>query len=517
MFAFRYRHRAAVLVTLLAAGPAAADAPDPAALAARIDAHLETHWRREKIQPAPAAGDAEFLRRAYLDLTGRIPRPADIREFLADKRPEKRRLVLDRLLADPRSAAHFARFWRAAWLPEIAANREAALFQPGFENWLGQRLRAGTRYDRLVRELLTVPIATGQDGEPVLRDPERPNPLAFFAVKEARPENLAAAVTRSFLGVRLECAQCHHHPFAKWKQEQFWSQAAFFAGLSRQGNGLFAPLTEDRGLRELAQPAGRPRPALFLDGKTPRWQANRPPREQLADWVTAPDNPYFARAAVNRLWAHFFGAGLVDPVDDFRDDNPPSHPELLDELARAFVASGYDLNYLLRGLCQSRAYQRTSARSHPSQDADPLPAHMRVRALTGEQFFDSLALATGYREDQDKGAARRLFLTRFAQEVTAEPQTSVQQALTLLNGPFVAWATDPARCPTLIAVTQTPGMTLGQRIEALYLTTLSRKPAAEELRRLEQHVRKAAAEREAERLADVFWMLLNTAEFRTNH
>src|SRR5262249_35852962 len=261
----------------------------------------------------------------------------------------------------------------------------------------------------------------------------------------------------------------------------------------------------------------KPRQAAFLDG-TALSEGGRAPRVALAEWLTSPDNPYFARAAVNRLWGQFFGVGLVDPVDDFRDDNPPSHAELLDDLARAFVASGYDLSYLVRGICLSQAYQRTSARSDLSQETTRLPARMTVKALTAEQFFDSLALATGYRDEQDKGAARRQFLTRFALAgPLGEPETSVQQALTLLNGRFVAWATDPAQCPTLLPVTQTPGMSLAHRIEALYRATLSRPPTAEELERLERHVRKAGPDRQAERLADVFWALLNTAEFRMNH
>jgi len=218
------------------------------------------------------------------------------------------------------------------------------------------------------------------------------------------------------------------------------------------------------------------------------------------------------------MWGHFFGTGLVDPVDDFRDDNPPSDPELLDDLARAFAASGYDFSYLIRGICLSQAYQRTSARTHPSQDNTRLPAHMAIKALTGEQLFDSVALATGYREEQDKGRARRQFLTRFALAGSAgEPETSVQQALTLLNGDFIAWATDPEKCATLLAITETPGLDLPQRLEALYLATLSRKPDATERERLERYVRKAKPDREAQRLADVFWMLLNSAEFRLNH
>ncbi|HTU21762.1 MAG TPA: DUF1549 and DUF1553 domain-containing protein [Gemmataceae bacterium] len=506
---------AGVLLTL--AGAHAAP-PRPTDLATRIDRRLEARFKGDAIHPAPRAEDAEFLRRASLDLIGRIPRTADVHEFLADSSADKRARLIDELLEEPRFAVHFANLWRADLLPETSSSGQAALFQTGFQSWLIERFRANVPYDQMVRELLTAPVGGGREGEPVLRDPERPNPLAFFAVKEASPEKLAATVGRSFLGIRLECAQCHDHPFAKWTQEQFWSQSAFFAGFGKRG-GLFAPLTEVADRRELRMLGnGKHIQPGFLDGGKPKLTPGQSSRVALAEWVTAPSNPYFARAAVNKLWAHFFGVGLVNPVDDFRDDNKPSDPALLDDLAAAFVASGFDLSLLIRGICRSEAYQRTSARTHPSQDGTRLPARMTVKALTGEQFFDSLALATGYRDTQDKGAARRQFLTRFAQiGPPAEPETSVPQALTLLNGRFVAWATDPQRCPTLIAVTQTPGLTRAGRIEALYLATLGRRPTPVERERLDRHVARADAGGEAERLADVFWALLNCAEFRLNH
>ncbi len=520
--------RIALLVVLLPTLlPASADAraakgperADPADLSVRIDRRLETRFQIDSIHPAPLAGDTEFLRRVYLDLHGRIPRPTDVHEFLSDKSANRRATVIDRLVEEPRIARHFANVFRAELLPESASNAEAALLQPGFENWLAERLRAGVSYDRLVRELLTVPIATGKDSEPVLRAPDRPNPLAFFAAKDARPENLAAAVSRSFLGIRLECAQCHNHPFANWTQGQFWSQAAFFAGLEKRGSGLFAPVSEIVERRELTPPGkNKLRRAEFLVGDKPKWLPHRPARAVLADWITSADNPFFARATANKMWAHFFGVGLVDPVDDFRDDNPPSVPALLDDLARAFVDSGSDLRFLIRAICRSKAYQRISARTHPSQEHTRLPARMTIKALTAEQFFDSLAVATGYRDEQDRGTARRQFLRRYALVGSpTEAESSVQQALTMLNGPFIAWATNPRRCPTLIAVTQTPLMSLPERIEALYLAALGRKPTAAEQDRLMRYVRRATPEREPERLADVFWVLLNSAEFRMNH
>jgi hypothetical protein len=349
---------------------------------------------------------------------------------------------------------------------------------------------------------------------------QRPNPLAFIAAKNASPENLAAAVSRTFLGIRLECAQCHDHPFAKWSQDQFWSQAAFFGGLKKQTGSLLSPLTERIENREIASPrlGEKAIPATFLVGKPPVWKDSQSPRAVLADWLTSPANPYFARAAANRVWSQFFGAGLVHPIDDFREDNPPSDPALLDDLAAALVDSGFDLTYLIRGIALSQAYQRTSRRTHASQDETPLPARMPVKALSGEQFLDSFLLATCDRGDDDRLGRRQQFLSRFALVGSlAEPETSVQQALTLQNGQLVARATDVSQSPVLIAITQTPFMTRETRIESLYVATLSRRPTEGEHSLLEQFIASAGPDRENERLADIFWMLLNCAEFRLNH
>jgi hypothetical protein len=505
---------------LLLAAPARAAAADPQALADRIDRRLEAAFQKARAVPSPRADDAEFLRRAYLDLTGRIPAPSAVHEFLSDKDPDKRRKLIDRLMETPRHAAHFARVWRALLLPEADGDAPARVFQPGFEAWLRHRFRDNVGYDRLVRDLLATPIsADPKFPQPVLPRPEDPNPLALFAAKEARPENLAAATARQFLGVQLECAQCHDHPFARWSRQQFWQQAAFFAGLRRHGPGAFAALSEDASLRELTPPGGsRPTAASFLDGKKPAWKDGANPRAVLADWVTGRDNPYFARAAVNRLWGLLFGRGLVDPVDDLRDDNPASHPELLDELAREFVEAKYDLRFLIRAVCLSRAYQRTSARTHASQDDPRLFARMALKGLSGDQLFDSLALAVGFRDPDRRGAARDLFLARFAAPTrSGEPETSIPQALTLMNGRFVEDATDLARGDTLAAVVGTPGMDAAQRVEALYLAALSRKPTQAERDRALRHLDKGGKDREEERYADLLWVLLNSAEFRLNH
>ncbi len=507
---------AVVGILLLAASASA----DPQKLADRIDAHLDARFAAEKVTPAPPADDAEFLRRAYLDMTGRIPTPRAVHDFLADTDPHKRARLIDELLETPRHASHFAAVWRAALVPEVAAVPESRVFRPGFEAWLRSRFRANTRYDALVRELLTVPISGDTESPtPALRRPDDPNPLAFYAVKDAKPENLAAATSRVFLGVQIECAQCHDHPFAKWTRDQFWNTAAFFAGVERSGENVFAPLAEVDGRRSLAPAAGKkPVPARFLDREgEPDWKAGESARVPLAEWVTARDNPFFARAAVNRVWGQLFGRGLVDPVDDFRDDEPPSHPALLDDLAKAFADSGFDLRHLVRAIGRTKAYQRTSARTDASQDDPRLFARMAVKGLTGEQLFDSLTLATGFREPSGRGSPRDQFLTRFALAgKPAEPETSIPQALMLMNGRFVADATTLDSSPTLLAITEAPGLTTAERVEALYVTALGRKPTAKERDRMLKHVGDDK-EQLAERLGDVFWVLLNAAEFRLNH
>lgn len=495
-----------------------ATAADPRALAEKIDARIEARFA--SVKPAASASDSEFLRRAYLDITGRIPTAHDVHEFLDNRDPDKRAKLIDDLLDTPQHAAHFAAIWRAALVPETNAIPEARLFRSGFEAWLRAKFRSNTKYDVLVRELLATPISgDAESPSPALKKPDEANPLAFFAVKEAKPENLAAASSRVFLGVQIECAQCHDHPFAKWTRDQFWNTAAFFTGVERHGDGLFAPISEAVGRREISPGVGKkPVFARFLDDLDPEFQSNVSPRTVLAKWMTAPENAFFAKATVNRVWGQFFGRGLVDPVDDFRDDNPCSHPELLDELAQAFVASGFDLRFLVKSIGRTKAYGRTSARSDPSQDDPRSFARAAVRGLTGEQLYDSLVRATGFRDTGRSNSPREQFLTRFAPTgKPSEPETSIPQALALMNGRFVSDATTLVSSPTLVAACETPGLELNDRIELLYVATLSRKPTAKDLARMVKHVNDVHETRLADRLGDVFWVLLNSAEFRMTH
>jgi hypothetical protein len=541
---------AGALLFLIAAAPRGESAEpsraeDAQALAAKIDEHMARRWKDNHIQPASPADDAEFLRRVYLDLAGRIPSAGEARRFLDDPAADKRQRLIDNLLDAPTYVNHWANVWRPLLLPELKTLTDIRAWGlttngPSFETWLRTQLELNVGYDRMAREILTTPIdgLVSAGGDVFLPMTGKPSALAFYAGKNAKPETLAASTARLFLGVRIECAQCHDHPFAQWKREQFWNLAAFFSGLEAPGDPRQPrPFSEKASVRKIAIPDSDQVAAVrFLDGGEPKAQDKLSPRQTLADWVTSPGNPYFARAIANRLWAYFLGTGLVEPVDEMAgresQDNDPSG--LLDELAKALVAHDFDLKFLMRAITASKVYQLTSARTHPNQDDPRLFARMAIRGLTGRQLFDSLALATGYRgypvaadtfPVTPIAGSPQEFLSKFADggEKPIEAQTSIQQALALMNGHYVAGATSLTQSRTLAALTDFPLMTTAERVEALYLATLSRRPRPSELERMVKYIDQAVEEKQdkdkasARALTDVFWMLLNCAEFKLNH
>ncbi len=504
---------------LLLAGAGPALAGDAAQLSDRIDAHLAAKWAKAKepVEPAPAATDAEFFRRLSLDLNGRIPALALARDFLDDDRPDKRRLWARELLegdfAD-RYAAHFANYWRAVLL----AQANSQLARPGrIEDYLRKQFRANVPHDKLVRDLLA-----GSDA------------LDYFTAYENKPENVAGSVARVFLGVRLECAQCHaDRSGGAWTREQFWQFAAFFSRLPGprfDGNRSYQTADLSKGPPKI-KPSEKEEYVIakYLDGTALDWKDGTDPRAVLAEWVTRPDNKWFARAAVNRLWGYFFGVGLVDPIDGFgADDNPPSHPELLDELARAFVAHKFDLKFLARAIVGTKAYQRTSRQTHRSQVDPRLFARMPVRGLSGEQLFDSLGEATGYvppgenTGDYILAAAstpRAKFLAKFQArpDQPIDAPASIQQALFLMNGAYATEAASAEKSRTLAAIAAAPG-SVAEQVEQLFLVVLSRKPTAAESKRMVEFVESGGPAKDRKSaLADVFWALLNSTEFAVNH
>jgi Protein of unknown function (DUF1549)/Protein of unknown function (DUF1553) len=504
----------------------------PLDMAARIDTLIDAHLAAAKVKPAPLADDAEFCRRLYLDLLGRIPRAMEVHDFLDDPSPNKRQQLVDTLIELPNYVNHFTNVWRALLLPQ-ANNPQAQFLAPSFQDYLRDCALQNKPYDKMVREILKTPLDGASPMRGAMADPTKKTPIAFYQANELKPENLAASTSRLFLGIKLECAQCHDHPHAQWTRKQFWEYAAFFSGVDGRGQpGPAATPSEVPERRSIKIPGtDKLVMARYLDGKEPRWQVGTPSRSALAAWVTTAGNPYFARAAANRLWAQFFGIGLAEPVDDLNDQNPPSHPELLDELASQFAANKYDLKYLVRAITYSKTYQRTSTVTDPSQNEPRLFARMAVKGMSPEQFYDSLVEATHFNDQSPRAnpqfgqpdqSPRAQFLAKFAsQDRRTEYHTSILQALALMNGKFIEDETslkNLQHSETLLAVVESPFMTTPGRIEALYLQTLSRKPRPEESERLVRYVESGGPRHDPkEALSDVFWALLNSAEFMLNH
>ena len=482
---------------------------------ARIDELLSQRWKQNAAQPAPVADDATFLRRTMLDLTGTIPSVHDVREFLADERPDKRSRWIDKILSRPNHPTHMAGVWRRGLMPSNN-NNLFRLGGGGFENWLRDKFASNTPYDQTAREILTVTAAS---------------PAEYFLALEFKPEELAASSSKFFLGVQIQCAQCHNHPFDHWKQHDFWGFAAFFARVQRQqanqANQISVNDSPNTGVVTLpgTNTVVEPR---YLGESQATDVAGQTRREQLAAWVTSRDNPYFARATVNRLWAHLFGRGLVEPVDDLGPHNPASHPQLLDELSQSFVATGFNVQSLLRTLTNTKAYQLASESATEEEPALELFARMALKTLTAEQLYDCLAEATHRRDlapvNQGLVAvrqfdpARQTFLSKF--QSLGSPtdfRSGIPQALSLMNGQIVATGIDPTRSDLLTAL-DAPFLTDQERIEALFLSTLSRLPRDEEREQFAAHMQQAGSQASRHKaLGDMLWALLNSAEFVLNH
>lgn len=516
-------YRAANLLPLFmaVAFTAAAHAEPPTAkqLASRIDKALHHYQEQEKVVPSRQSSDEEYLRRVYLDLAGRIPTVAEARAFLKSESSDKRTELAHDLVHSGAHARHMATFWRRSWIPQ-ADTQQFRDVTGEFETWLTLQLTSDARYNDIVRQMLTVNISTASDASAPGKPIGRSVPESFLTASQRQPANLAANTTRAFLGLNLDCAQCHDHPFSRWTQEQFWETAAFFA----RPNGN-QELTAQQFEIVMGETTEKVNATLFTDEDIP-WPAQLNPdsgREALATWVTGKQNPYFARNAVNRLWAHYFGVGLCEPLDDISEDNPALQPEILEELAQVFVESDYDLKLLSEAIVLTEAYQRTSRASAGEEDqVDPKQyVRMPVRGLTGEQLYESLRTAAGMSavrsdlSESDNRDSGGRFVSNFAVEDTANAERSILQSLELMNGDTTIEMIDPQRSPLLRVLANAPFLNQQQKINTLFLATLGRQPDLEELQLFQSHLK--GAEDEAQGLSTLLWVLINSAEFNTNH
>ncbi|HZZ81155.1 MAG TPA: DUF1549 domain-containing protein [Gemmataceae bacterium] len=506
------------------------------ALSKKIDNHLAKVWKKAKVAPAARAEDHVFFRRLNLDLVGRIPDLINIQDFLDDDRPEKRWEWVDRFLDGDEHPRHFANVWRQVMLGQ-QTNQQAQFLMPQFEAWLRDRITQNVTLDKLVQQILT-----NNPGNPNMGfQPNQPvSPQLFFVANENKAENLAGATSRVFLGVKIECAQCHAHPFAKWKQDQFWEFAAFFSGqqqVNRPGGLGRQPNVAQVGGREILIPGtDKVVKAKFLTGKAPDWnKESGNARKILADWVTAKNNPYFAKAMADHIWAYLMGVSLLEPIMEPSDDNLMTHPELLDDLAKGLMDNNFDAKFLIRAIVHSDAYQRASGGTKLADKEDyQLFVRMPIRALSPEQIWDSVYMATngGKKQDEFKynpqqffnpnqmQTPRAQFLSKFAnQDRRHEPQTSILQALFMMNGKYMAEKTKVENNHDLKALAR-EGINGGHagRITSLYRLVLSRPPRQGELDRLIPYLERGGATGNlGEALSDVYWSLLNSSEFLHNH
>tara|TARA_R110002111_G_scaffold153375_1_gene220186 strand:- start:152797 stop:154410 length:1614 start_codon:yes stop_codon:yes gene_type:complete len=503
-------------------------------LALQIDSLVNQAKIREEIVSTQRSTDAEFMRRVSLDLTGKIPPVAELRFFLADQDQAKREKLIDRLLASPGFVVHLTNTWRAILLPEAATDLQARGQIPEFDAWFRSQLMDNILYDDIVRQIIDAPLDVNRSRE-TPDNSQGLTPRAYYLAKQLKPENLAAGTSRAFLGVRIECAQCHDHPFDSWKQHQFWQYAAFFSNIDQPQQGVvenIQTVTEVVGKPQIKIPdTNRLVDAIFLDGIQPEWEKEQTsPRQRLALWITSAQNPYFAKATANRIWSLFFGRGIIDPVDDFSSTNRASHPELLDLLAIRFREHNYDLKYLIREITNSQTYQLSSQQTAPSQSQAEWYGKMSTRGLTAEQIFANLVQATGFFQ-QTTEANPLLFnpglnspqteifeLFQSESENRLDPKATILQALSLMNGTFITNATSLEQSDVFTAIVDFPELTDVQKIETFFLSALSRFPTEMESKRLTTYITSAgSSEEKIHAYSDLFWALLNSSEFLLNH
>ena len=483
------RRRSAPPASITSADAAASSAavtdtpasPAESAIVRRIDELLAQGWQAAGVEPAAPADDGEFVRRAYLDLTGVIPRTSEVREFLADESPDKRAELIDRLLESPRYATHMATTWRNRILPQGADEgrpREAL----GLQKWLRTRFADNLRYDRIVGGLL---MATGEN---------ELGPALYFQANDLSPEKLAGSAAELFMGVDLHCAQCHDHPFADWSQKDFWGLAAFFARTKSGDEGRMNPMNMSYKLVDVETgEVTIPESTEVVPPKFPqgdpaaedKWQSRR---SQLVVWLTSRDNAFFARSTVNAAWQHLFGEALVKSIRPWDGEEPTTGRQLLDELAANFADSGFDLRGLWRTLANTRAYQLSSRHDDVKAARPDLFARMLAKPLTPEQLYDSFRLLAPAPPGEaapgpvpvvslDEDPLRIEFVRRMRTPPgkPTEYRAGTLQALMLMNGAFTDAATAHDRS-SLLGALDAPYMTDDERVDALFLATSARGP-----------------------------------------
>jgi len=528
----RYQAKVAVFRATVPLGAPVGALPPPKNL---IDELVFKKLKAVGMPPSIICDDTTFLRRATVDIAGRLPSAEEAEKFIADKNVDKRDKWIDRLLDSAEYADYFANKW-SALLRNKRTDAKQARTTYAFHGWIRDNLMANKPYDRFVREILA---ASGD-----LAD----NPAVAWYQRVREPQAELEDTAQLFLGMRMQCAQCHHHPFEKWSQQDYYSFSAFFTQVSHKtgpepgGEMVFArrtmPTATNKKTKQSVKPAG-------LGSNSMNLSPDDDARQALADWMTGKDNPYFARSLVNRYWKHFFNRGIVEPEDDLRETNPPTNPELLDGLANDFIAGGYDLKKLVRTICRSQVYQLSEIPNQYNKIDKQYFSRYYPKRLTAEVLFDAVnqvtrtqskfeGLPPGTRAvclPDNSFNASSYFLTVFGRpdsssacECERSQDASLAQSLHLLNAKEIQekLADDKGVAARLAADTKRAD---DEKIRELYLSAYSREPAGKEATFAKEYIaRKTANKEQKEALTgkrqayeDIVWALLNTKEFLFNH
>ncbi len=485
-----------------------------------IDRLVFARWKNLHLLPSELCSDEVFLRRAAIDLNGRLPQPEELRAFVADTSPDKRARMIDRLMESP----DFTELWVMRWAELLQIRTANGVSPKGlllYDRWLRERVRAGVTIDRIVRELLP---ATGGTFE---------NPATSYYQTETTPQLLAENVAQSFLGTRIQCAQCHNHPFDRWTMDDYYGFASFFSQVGyKQAQDPREIMIFNAAAGGLKHPVGdRDAVPTFLGAGVAVLPAGADYREVLAAWLPSPANPAFGRNLANVVWSHFFGIGIVEPVDDVRVSNPPSNPALLQYLGEKLSRDGYDIRPLVREICNSRTWQLSTQRNDSNRLDERHFSHGRVRRMRAEVLLDCISQVTGTTDDFRglpagsraiqiaDGQTPNYFLSTFGRSTrntacSCEVKTSptLSQALHLLNGETTSGKIAEGRLIERLMQQHDDPLTV---VRELYVACLSREPVPAELEKIQARIEEQSDLQQS--LTDLFWALLNSNEFVFNH
>lgn len=499
-----------------------------------VDQHTHKKWQELGLVPSELCSDEQFIRRVSLDITGTLPAPERVKAFMADKDPAKRSKLVDQLLETPEYSYYFANKWADILRVKRRQQARGAYGTFAFHNWIREAIARDLPYDEFARAVLT---ATGD---------ETTHPPTVWYKELQNPEQFVDDTAQVFLGLRMACAQCHHHPYEKWSQDDYWGLAAFFGRVGRKNFPVPGGFQNQQATVQVVfnrtsggvtnKRTGQPATIKPLDGEPMQVGSDEDPRHKLVDWMVEPKNPFFARSVANRYWAHFFGRGIVDPLDDMRVTNPPSNPELLDALARDLVEHKYSLKHLIATICKSRTYQLSAVPNEFNKHDKQAYARFYPKRMSAEVLFDAVCQVTNSPTPfgglpQDQYAPRRAIMLpdesfqSYFLDVFGRPQrisacecervneANLAQALHLLNSDEVQNKLSQGNGrAALLSADPRPD---AEKVEELFLWAFARKPTPAQLEAALGHIQKNAQNKKSA-YENILWALLNTKEFVFN-